>query len=150
MHESDAREGERGARTFVVVFDPGEEAIAGLTGFAAQEGLAGSHFTALGAFSGATVGSSSVSDVITLRSRSTSRSRCSRWWGNIVIGPDRKPVVHAHAVLGKQDGTAHGGHLLEGRVWPTLEVVVTESPRHLRRNRDEATGLALITLEEEG
>lgn len=35
--------------------------------------------------------------------------------------------------VGKADGTAHGGHLLEARVWPTLELVLTESPKHLRR-----------------
>src|ERR687886_307818 len=55
--------------------------------------------------------------------------------------------VHAHAVLGKRDGTAVGGHLLEGHVEPTLELVLTESPSHLRRRKDEETGLALIDLD---
>jgi predicted DNA-binding protein with PD1-like motif len=32
----------------------------------------------------------------------------------------------------------------EGHVRPTLEVVVTESPTHLRKVRDTETGLALI------
>jgi predicted DNA-binding protein with PD1-like motif len=49
-------------------------------------------------------------------------------------------------VLGKADGTALGGHFLEGRVWPTLEMIITEMPAHLRRRRDEETGLALIDL----
>jgi hypothetical protein len=43
---------------------------------------------------------------------------------------------------------ALGGHILEAHVWPTLEVVLTESPRHLRRKIDDETGLALIELEE--
>ena len=34
----------------------------------------------------------------------------------------------AHVVLGLSDGTTRGGHLIEGRVFPTLEVVVTENP----------------------
>lgn len=29
------------------------------------------------------------------------------------------PRVHAHVVIGKRDGTAHGGHLIEGHVRPT-------------------------------
>jgi uncharacterized protein len=29
-------------------------------------------------------------------------------------------------------------------VWPTLELVLTESPRHLRKRHDPETGLALI------
>ncbi|MGN6733631.1 MAG: PCC domain-containing protein, partial [Candidatus Binatia bacterium] len=54
------------------------------------------------------------------------------------------PQVHAHVVVGKFDGSAHGGHILEARVWPTLEVMVTESPKHLRRKYDPETGLSLI------
>jgi hypothetical protein len=44
------------------------------------------------------------------------------------------------------DGTAHGGHLLEAYVRPTLEVVVVESSRHLRRKMRGERGLALLDL----
>jgi predicted DNA-binding protein with PD1-like motif len=36
------------------------------------------------------------------------------------------------------------GHLGKARVRPTLEVIVTESPAHLRKRYDSASGLALI------
>jgi uncharacterized protein len=36
------------------------------------------------------------------------------------------------------------GHLGTGQVRPTLELVVTESPAHLRKVKDATTGLALI------
>jgi predicted DNA-binding protein with PD1-like motif len=55
-----------------------------------------------------------------------------------------EPTVHAHVVVGLSDGTTRGGHLLEGRVWPTLELVLTETPGALRRRRDPETGLALL------
>jgi predicted DNA-binding protein with PD1-like motif len=55
-----------------------------------------------------------------------------------------EPQLHAHVVVGKRDGTAHGGHLMRALVWPTLEVILVESPAHLRRVRDAETGLALI------
>jgi uncharacterized protein len=55
--------------------------------------------------------------------------------------------VHAHVVLGRSDGTALGGHLLEVHVWPTLEVVLDESPAHLRKRSDPETGPALIDSE---
>jgi predicted DNA-binding protein with PD1-like motif len=45
-----------GQRTFVVVLDPGEEAFAALSAFAAQKGIAGASLTAIGAFEKATVG----------------------------------------------------------------------------------------------
>lgn len=54
--------------------------------------------------------------------------------------------IFTDVVLGKSDGTAYGGHILEAHVWPTLEVIVVEAPAHLRRTTDEETGLALINL----
>jgi predicted DNA-binding protein with PD1-like motif len=58
---------------------------------------------------------------------------------------DGEPTVHAHVVVGKRDGSAHGGHLLEAHVRPTLELVLTESAAHLRKQHDPETGLALIS-----
>ena len=52
--------------------------------------------------------------------------------------------MHAHVVVGKADGSAHGGRLIDGHVRSTLEIVITEAPRHLRRRFDPASGLALI------
>jgi len=57
-----------------------------------------------------------------------------------------KPKVHLHVVLGRRNAATVGGHLLEGRVRPTLEVIVTESPAHLRRVHDPKVGLAVIRL----
>jgi uncharacterized protein len=57
-----------------------------------------------------------------------------------------QPKLHAHAVVGKRSGAAMAGHLLEGHVRPTLELVLTESPAQLRREFDAESGLALIKL----
>ena len=54
--------------------------------------------------------------------------------------------MHAHVVVGKRDGTAYGGHLLEAHVRPTLEVVAVELPEFLQRKIDKDTGLPLIKL----
>jgi uncharacterized protein len=59
---------------------------------------------------------------------------------------DGEPQVHAHAAVGKRDGTAHGGHLLQARVRPTCELVLTESPAHLKKEFDPVAGIALIKL----
>jgi uncharacterized protein len=52
----------------------------------------------------------------------------------------------AIGVLGRHDGTALAGHLLEAHVRPTLEIIVRESPVHLCKVKDPASGLALIKL----
>ena len=54
------------------------------------------------------------------------------------------PALHLHLVVGKRDGSAVAGHLGEAHVRPTLEVIVTESPTHLRKVEDPESGLALI------
>jgi uncharacterized protein len=48
-------EGNR-VRTWALVFDKGDEVVQTLTGFAKEHGLAAAHFTAIGAFSQATLG----------------------------------------------------------------------------------------------
>ncbi|MBV8779143.1 MAG: DUF296 domain-containing protein, partial [Alphaproteobacteria bacterium] len=54
--------------------------------------------------------------------------------------------VHLHVVLGLSDGSTRGGHLIEGTVRPTLEVIVVETPSHLRRKQRPEFGIALIDL----
>ncbi len=57
---------------------------------------------------------------------------------------DGKPALHLHIVVGKRDGHAMAGHLGEAHVRPTLEVIIAESPAHLRKRYDPASKLALI------
>jgi predicted DNA-binding protein with PD1-like motif len=134
-----------GRRTFAVVFDKGDEAVGGLTAFATAQGLAAAHFTGLGAFERATVGFFLREKKDYARIVLDEQVEVMSLLGNVARDGDAVKV-HAHAVLGKRDGTAHGGHLLEARVWPTLEVVLTEEPPPLRRKSDPDTGLALLEL----
>ena len=137
-------------RSIAVVFDPGDEPIAGLTQFARDSGLDAAHFTALGAFQRATVGWFDLEARDYRRIEVDEQVEVLALVGDITrTGPDSAedgPMVHAHAVLGRSDGSLIGGHLLAGRVRPTLEVVLTETPAVLRRSHDPATGLALIDL----
>ena len=67
--------------------------------------------------------------------------------GDVADGQDG-PSVHVHVVVGLSDGTTRGGHLLEGRVYPTLEVVIREAPAQLRKVMNPDIGIALIDLEQ--
>ena len=132
-------------RSFVVVFDTGDEVTESLLAFAREQGLSAAEFTGLGAFSDAVLGYFDWQKKDYNRIRIEEQVEVLNLTGNIAL-VDGKPKLHPHIVLGKADGTAHGGHLLEGHVRPTLEVIVTESPVHLRRKSDPETGLALIEL----
>jgi uncharacterized protein len=136
---------DHGERTYAIVFDKGDEVASGLLQFARAERLAASQLTAVGAFSEATLGYFDRNRKEYVKIPVGEQVEVLSLIGDIALkGDDRQ--VHAHVVVGRSDGTTRGGHLLEARVWPTLEVIVTESPRHLRRELDDETGLALIRL----
>jgi uncharacterized protein len=63
------------------------------------------------------------------------------------VGDDGKASLHVHVVLGLSDGTTRGGHLMPGTVRPTLEVILTDTPVHLRRKKKADIGIALIDLD---
>jgi uncharacterized protein len=137
--------------TYVVVLDQGEEAVSALTGWAASERISAAQVTAVGAFEQAVVGwfDRAAKDY----RRITVGQQCEvlSLIGDIAIGPGGDGEAegsqpHLHAVLGLSDGTTRGGHLLEGHVWPTLEVMVRETPAQLRKTLRPDIGLALIDL----
>jgi hypothetical protein len=133
-------------RTFALIFDPGDKVVSTLEGFAAEHGLTASRCTAIGAFERVTLGYFDVQrkeyDPIEVLDQVEVLSLI----GDMALA-DARPKLHAHAVLGRRDGSTVGGHLLEATVRPTLEVLLVESPGYLRRVRDPVTGLALIDIE---
>lgn len=133
-----------GQRTFAVILASGEEAMRCLEDFAVRERLAASQVTAIGAFSQATLAYFDWDTRSYLPIPVTEQVEVASLVGDIATGPDGKPSVHLHAVLGRRSGAALAGHLQEAHVRPTLEVIITESPAHLRKTRDAESGLALL------
>jgi predicted DNA-binding protein with PD1-like motif len=135
-------------RTFALIFQTGDEVVSNLQSFARQHQLSGSHFTAIGAFSDATVAYFDWEKKDYKKIPVREQVEVLALTGDIATDEKtRQPKIHAHVVLGRSDASVIGGHLVEAHVRPTLEVVLTESPAHLRRRHDEQTGLALIRLE---
>jgi len=132
--------------TYVVVCDPGDEAVSALNAFARSERLAGAQITAVGALERATVGWFDPAAKDYRRIRIDEQCELLSLVGDIAEGEDG-PILHMHVVLGLSDGTTRGGHLLEARVYPTLEAVVTETPARLRKVLRPDIGIALIDLD---
>src|ERR1700741_2067300 len=131
-------------KTFILVFETGDELAKGLLDFANQEKLSAASFKAVGALSSLRLGwfrweSKNYERSVTLDEQVELLSLI----GDVAL-KDGQPVVHAHAVIGKKDGTAHGGHLIEAHIRPTCEVVLTESPAHLQKFIDPESGIAVI------
>jgi predicted DNA-binding protein with PD1-like motif len=132
-----------GLRTFALVLGTGDEAMAALASFASRHQLRATQFTAIGAFSRVVV---AYFDWQTKQYRHVAIAEQVEVLSLVgdITQEDGKPKVHAHVVVGKADATAHGGHLIEGVVRPTLEIVVTETPAYLKRRFDPESGLPLI------
>jgi hypothetical protein len=133
-----------GQRTFAIVLATGDEVLSNLQEFVEKENVQAAGFTAIGAPSEASLRyfdwEAKKYQKIPVREQVEVASLI----GDVAEGPDGKPAIHVHIVLGTRDGGARAGHLGEARVRPTLEVILTESPAHLRKVKDSVSGLALI------
>lgn len=132
-------------KTFALVFEKNDDVVPLLLQFAEENNLSGARLSGIGAFHRVRLGyfdrdarkyqPIEINEQVELLSLIGNFAR-----------KDGKAKLHAHAIVGKRDGSAHGGHLLEGQVWPTMEIMVVETPAHLQRTLDEVTGLALLDL----
>jgi predicted DNA-binding protein with PD1-like motif len=132
--------------TYVVVCDAGDEAMASLKKFARSERLEAAQITGVGGFGRATVGWFDRSARQFRRIPVDEPSEVLSLIGDVAEAQDG-PGLNVHVVLGLSDGTTRGGHLLEGQVFPTLELVVTENPAELRRVMHPDLGVSLIDLD---
>jgi predicted DNA-binding protein with PD1-like motif len=116
-------------RIFQLVFQPGEEAIEGLTAFAREENVEFASFTAIGGFRAPKLGFYNMEtkgfDDIPLHE---DQVEVLSLMGEITRDGDN-PKVHAHVVVGRRDGSTRGGHLMQAEVRPILIVTLEESSR---------------------
>jgi hypothetical protein len=137
---------EQQPKTYVLIFDTGDELAVGLKQFASEQKIGAAGFKAIGALSSCKLGwfnwaMKKYEIAVALDEQVELLSMIGD-----IADKDGQPQVHAHLVVGKSDGTAHGGHLLEAKIRPTCEVILTESPAHLQEWVDPKSGIALIRL----
>jgi hypothetical protein len=132
------------ARVWIVVLKEGDEAKSGLLEFAKTQQIEAASFVALGAFQSATLAYFEWERKAYKDIPVPEQVEVISLIGDIVPDEKGQPSLHAHAVLGRSDGTTRGGHLQKGWVRPTLEITVTEVPAHLNRRKHPELGLALI------
>lgn len=135
-----------GQRTFAAVLETDEEVMSRLLEFARQEQLSAAQITGIGAFKNAVISYFEWESKDYLEIPIDEQVEVASLIGDVGVDDQGRPALHIHLVLGRRDGGALAGHLVRGHVRPTLELVITESPSHLRRCKDLETGLNLIRL----
>jgi hypothetical protein len=132
-----------GVKHYAVVFAKGDEVMSGLTDFARQNKITSASFTAIGAFSRATVAWFDESRKEFKLNPINQQVELVSMIGDIALSGDQA-AVHTHVAVASPDGTVRGGHLIEADVFPTLECFVTVYPTALHKEADAETGLMLI------
>jgi len=140
------RQIEQRPRSYVLVFNTGDALAKGLKEFATEQNLADASFKAIGALASVRLAwfnpeTKRYQISVDLKEQVELLSLIGD-----VAQQDGKPIVHAHAVVGRSNGSTAGGHLMEASVRPTCEVFLTESPMHLSKALDPDSGLVLIKL----
>lgn len=112
--------------THVVIFDPGEEFLEGMSQVARDESIDVAGFTAIGGFSETVLGfyneEKKSFDPIPFEA---DQVEVLSLMGEITR-ENGEPHVHGHVVVGLRDGRAFGGHLLKGVVEPIAIVNLFE------------------------
>jgi len=132
-------------RRYLLVFEEGEEFMSALEKFAEDNKITAGYFEGIGAFKNVVVSYFDWELKEYLKNPFNEQVEILSLNGDIACS-EGKPKVHAHVVCGRRDGTAVGGHLFEGNIRPTLELVLSESDRVLKRIKDPETGISLIKL----
>jgi predicted DNA-binding protein with PD1-like motif len=130
-------------KTWVVVFDPGDDPVSLLADFAAEYKIGSAHISGIGGFSDVTLAFFDLKEKqykpIPIREQVEVMSLL----GNIALY-EGKSRMHLHCIVGKRDGSTMGGHLLEAHVRPTLEVFVTAYAEPMFRTLDPGTNLPFL------
>jgi len=134
-----------GGTIHALIFETGDEVMAGLREFARANHIRAARLTAIGAFREATLAYFEWEQKRYKEIPVGEQVEVLVLAGDIAWKGD-EPVAHVHAVLGLRDGSTRGGHLQKGIVRPTLEVMLTEAGA-LERRYDPASGLALIAAD---
>ncbi|MCA9859209.1 MAG: DNA-binding protein [Thermomicrobiales bacterium] len=131
-------------RTYLLVMDKGDEGFSEIVTFAKANDINAASLTAIGACTSVTLAFFDPDKGDYVSKTFEEQMEIASMIGDIA-DDEGAPALHAHIVLGRRDYSALAGHLEEIHVFPTMEVVLTETPAHLRKRLDKKTGLTLIS-----
>ncbi len=133
---------------YIIRFEDGEVFPDQLLSFLEAQSIRGGGFTGLGAFQRSLI---AFFDTAALEYRDIEldeQLEVLALVGNIAVY-ENAPLIHAHAMLGRRDGTTLGGHLRRGTIRPTLEIFLQVVSGPLRRTLDPEYGLPALDLKDE-
>ena len=130
-------------RLFMGRLPHGQDLIASIEGFCREVSIKMATFSLIGAVSSFTIGAYDQKQQVYITATEKGPFEIVTCTGNISL-MDGKPFVHAHLVLGDQEGGLAGGHLFSDTIIYAGEICLQElAGKPLERTHDETTGLSL-------
>lgn len=131
---------------YLIILKKGEEVIETLTDFCIKNKINSGFVSGIGAVEDIKIGYFDERRKEYLYSEIKKSCEVLSMTGDISL-KQSTPFLHLHIVLGKEDFSAIGGHLVKAIVSATLEVFIFHYNKKFLRNFDEETGLYLIKEE---
>jgi uncharacterized protein len=131
---------------YLLVFQKHEDFMSSLREFLEREEIRASRLAGIGAFRRATIAYYRREKQDYDRVEIDEQVELTSLVGNSSLDEGGDVKIHAHVNLGRSDMSVIGGHLMEGEVWPTLELFVDPLDAEVVRRLDEETNLPLISL----
>jgi uncharacterized protein len=130
---------------YLVKLEKDEEIIASLTQFCKEQNISAGTISAIGAFNKATIGWYELSSKSYHWLDFSGNLEVISLTGNVAL-LENEPMLHIHCVISNEQLQCFGGHLKEGVVGVTLEVVIEKLEGEIERKMDEEIGLNLLDL----
>ncbi len=130
--------------SIVVVLEPGEKIMESLLKVVSEKGIKAGFLYGLGAGKDFTLGYYDLEKKEYIRKEFPEEHEITSMVGNVGILDD-KPILHIHITLSDKEFRAFGGHLFEGTITGTLEVIVFRDTGRMVRKSFPERNLALIT-----
>ncbi len=135
-------------RTIVARLMPGEDVLEEIEKLVLQYDILGGAINFIGAVRQATLG---YFDLHAGKYKSFTFAEdleVTSGMGNISRLEDGTQIVHAHVVVGNENGQSYSGHLMKGCIVSvTIEVVILVFDKPIVRSKDDRTGLNLLRLQ---
>jgi len=133
-----------GTKSYALVLSQGDEVLTALAEFALAQNVVSAHFTGIGAVLNAEIAWFDPVQKVYKGMFFGEQMEVLALSGDIALGRDATPKVHAHVALARSDARVRGGHVVSAIVSPTLEVFITTYPIALHKRTNPAVGLDLI------
>ena len=132
-------------RGYMVRLDEGEEVFSLLGDFINRHDIESGWISGIGTFSAAGLSYFDATDNQYKTRSFNEKLEVLSLEGNVAIS-DEAPFFHLHAVLGREDLTTIGGHLMSGITSMTMEIFVADFETKIIRKEDPGNGLNLLNL----